>query len=197
MPLSAEQTIDGRRYAARTVTPETLRDAAPILAHAYGHPFNAAMMGHDEPFTEGEVIEHVEELVAEGGHAFLLTLDGVVVGDADLRGLDASSRTAELAIMLVPAAPDGESAQRRGLGTRFALLVHALAFRALGLERVFVAILPHNEGSQRLFAKLGYVPDDSPAARALVDDAAEVTLSIDRARFEALHAAALEGARIG
>lgn len=197
MSLSAAQTIEGRRYQVRAVTPDTLRAAAPILARAYGDPFNAAMMGHDEPFTPGEVIAHVEELVAEGGHAFLLTLDGALVGDADLRGLDTTARTAELAIMLVPAAPDGESAQRRGLGTRFAVLVHALAFRALGLERLFVAILPQNEGSQRLFAKLGYAPDDSPAARALVDDPAEVTLSIDRARFEALHAAALEGVPIG
>lgn len=170
---------------------DELRRAAPTLACAYGDPHNAAMMGHLEAFTADEVVEHYEELVAEGGHAFLLYVDGALVGDADLRDLDPAARSAELAIMLTT-----QSTQGRGLGTRFAVMLHAFAFRVLELDRLYVAILPANTASSRLFAKLGYREDLSPAARALVDDELELTLSVERAAFERAHHGALDGVRI-
>ncbi len=170
---------------------DALRGAAPTLAGAYGEPHNATMMGHFEAFTPEEVVEHYEELLAEGGHAFLLHVDGALVGDGDLRGVDRAGRTAELAIMLAT-----QSTQGRGLGTRFALMLHAFAFRVLELDRLYVSILPGNTASQRLFAKLGYREDLSPAARTLVDDEDELTLSVERAAFEQAHREALASIRI-
>jgi hypothetical protein len=40
--------------------------------------------------------------------------------------------------------------------TLFALMLHALAFEALRLERIYVSIIPTNRGSLLQFEKLGY-----------------------------------------
>jgi RimJ/RimL family protein N-acetyltransferase len=156
--------------------------AAGALAAAYSEPHNARMMGHDEPFTAADVVEHYRTMIAEGARPFLLEQSGALMGDADLRGI--AGGRAEVALMV--AAP---SSQGRGLGTRFAIMLHAFAFRTLGLERLYVAIVPGNAASRRLFEKLGYRVDDSPAARVYVDDAGEVSLSVTRADFERAHGA--------
>jgi len=70
-------------------------------------------------------------------------------------------------------------------------MLHAFAFRALGLARAYASIAPENAASLRVFAKLGYARDDSAAARAFADEPGDVTLSLGRADFEATHAAAL------
>jgi len=173
---------------ARVPTGVELEEAAPLLADAYADPRNAAMMGHDAAFDAHDVIEHYGQLAEAGGVAFLLYEGERLVGDADLRAIDRDAGHAEIAIMLRPI----EGTQSRGLGTRFAVMVHAYAFRALGLATVYAAVLADNQPSQRLFVRIGHHPDDSPRARAHVDDESEKTYSIDRETFERLHAAALE-----
>jgi RimJ/RimL family protein N-acetyltransferase len=118
----------------------------------------------------------------DGARTFLFFLDGTLVGDGDLRGIDGAA--AELAIMI-----GARASQGRGLGARFAMMLHAFAFRVMKLERVYVGIVPHNAASRRLFEKLGYAVDTSDAARAHADDEGDVMMSIDRASFEARHAA--------
>ena len=118
----------------------------------------------------------------EGGRNFLLNFEGKLMGDADLRNVDPAKHTAELAILI------GErSVQGRGFSTRFALMLHALAYTALGLERIYVTIIPANRGSLRLFEKLGYQRDDSPAARSYIDADDDVTMSFGREDFLRLH----------
>jgi RimJ/RimL family protein N-acetyltransferase len=78
------------------------------------------------------------------------------------------------------------AAQGRGLGTRFATMLHAFAFEVLDLARVYMSVIPANAASQRLFAKLGYQPDDSPEARAFADDETDLTMSVARRPFELL-----------
>lgn len=146
--------------------------AAPALAAGWNDSHNAAMMGHDEPFSEEEVVAHHEDLMAEGGRPFLLWRDGELVGDADLRGFDGGG--AEMALMIA-----ARAAQGRGLGTRFAVMVHMFGFLVLGLERIYVAVAPQNTASLRLFEKLGHHVDGGPAARAYADDPADVVLSVE------------------
>ena len=179
--------------SARAPSPSELREAAPVLARAYGDPANAAMMGHadDDAFEASDVVEHYEELEREGGIGFLLYENDAFVGDADLREVDREASHAEVAIMLLP-----QGTKSRGLGTRFASMIHAYAFRALELDRVYAAILPSNVASQRLFERIGHQRDDSAAARALVDEDDELTYSIDRETFERMHADALATAEI-
>jgi RimJ/RimL family protein N-acetyltransferase len=180
---AAWQTPSGRLVVREPARSEVLA-AAPRLAGFYNDPHNRAMLDHGHELDAAEVVEHYDALWAEGGVPLWLEHDGVLVGDADLRHV--RDGAAESAILV-----GDREVQGRGLGTRFNLLVHALAFRALGLARVYATIIPKNQASQRIFAKLGYELDTSPAARAYVDAADDVTLSLTRERFEALHGPAL------
>ena len=155
---------------------------APALRAYYNEPHNRAMLAHEAELSLADVVEHYGRLSTQGGRGFLLERDGRLVGDADLRHVEGG--TAEVAILI------GErAAQGRGLGTRFGVMVHAFAFRALGLARLYASIIPSNAASLRLFAKLGYEPDDSPAARRTIDEPDDVTLSLSADRFAALHGA--------
>jgi RimJ/RimL family protein N-acetyltransferase len=184
-----EWATEAGRLAAREPTAADVAAAAPALAAAYSDPHNAPLMGHDHPLDADDVIAHYADLAAGDDRAFLLSVDGALAGDADFRDLDDGA--AEYTIMV--AAP---AAQGRGLGTRFAIMTHAFGFRGLGLARVYVSIVPANLASQRLFARLGYRPDDSPAARAYIDEPDDLTFSIDRETFERRHADALAAIRI-
>lgn len=161
-------------------TPDEVRAHAVLLARAYNEPRNATRLGHSAPLLEDDVVAHYGGLFATRGHGFLMFRDDVLVGDADLRGV--AGGAGEFAFLIADVA-----AQGKGLGTKLALMVHAFAFEQLALERVYASVLPSNTASLRVFEKLGYVVDDGPAARAYADEPDDVTLVIDRERFERLH----------
>jgi RimJ/RimL family protein N-acetyltransferase len=164
-----------------------VEDAAPRLSTWYNEEHNRAMMSNEEEMDPRDVSEHFDNLWEEGGRSFLLYADGRLMGDADLRHIDHGAHTAEFAIMI------GErNVQGRGYGSRFALMLHALAFEKLALERIYVSIIPGNRGSLRLFEKLGYRPDASAAARAYIDEDDDITMSFGRSAFRGLHG---EGSR--
>jgi RimJ/RimL family protein N-acetyltransferase len=166
-------------------TDDELRRAAPALAVASNEGHNRVMMGHDdEPHTAGDVIAYYEELRIEGGRPFLLYMDGVLMGDADFRNI--ADVKGEFAIMI-----GSRGSQGRGLGTRFALMLHAFGYDVLGLERIYISVIPANAASRRLFEKLGYQPDDSPEARALIDEESDLTMSLARSAFDRTRVAAV------
>ena len=68
-----------------------------------------------------------------------------------------------------------------GLGTRFATMVHALAFDQ-GIEKIYATVVPENVASRRVFEKLGYTVDAGEAARKYGDEG-DVVLSIGRQTF--------------
>lgn len=157
--------------------PDEVALHAAALARGYNDPANSQLLGHPETFSAGEVVDHYEAMHEDGARTFLLFVDGQLVGDADLRGQREGA--AEFAFIITAPGQQG-----KGLGTRFALMVHAFAFQELRLERVYASIVPHNTASRRVFDKLGYVQDESPTARAYADEPGDVTLGIDRATFE-------------
>jgi RimJ/RimL family protein N-acetyltransferase len=177
-------------------TDQEIAGAAPDLAAYYNDQHNRQMMGHDEEFTAAAVATYYRELRAEGGRPFLLQRGRVrgrveersLVGDADLRNIE--DGIGEVAIMI-----GGRQVQGRGLGTRYATMLHVFAFRVLGLERLYISVVPANAASRRLFGKLGYEIDDSPEARELIDEETDLTLSVSRARFEGICAASLREVR--
>jgi RimJ/RimL family protein N-acetyltransferase len=171
---------DGDHLVAREPTRAEVAKAASQLARFYNEPHNQAMLAHEESQSAGDVVDHYGELASEGARAFLLDVDGLLVGDADLRNVTRDH--AEVAILI-----GDRSMQGRGLGTRFGVMLHAFAFRTLGLRRTYATIIPANTGSLRLFAKLGYERDDSRVARALIDDESDIALSLTPERFQALH----------
>lgn len=153
---------------------------AAQLARAYNDPHNAALMGHVDSFEDEEVVEHYEDMREDGARAFLFFADGELAGDGDLRGLREGN--AEFAFLVAARASQG-----KGLGTRFALMLHAFAFRHLGLQRVYASIVPGNVASRRVFDKLGYTLDEGDVARGYADDPGDLTLSLNRETFERLH----------
>lgn len=182
--MRIEWSTEVGQLAAVEPSPVDVATHAAALAAGYNDPANAQLMGHAAPISPGEVIDHYADMRQDGARAFLLFCDGQLVGDADLRGLDGGA--AEFAFMI--AAPN---LQGRGLGTRFAWMVHAFAFGELGLHRVYASVVPHNTASRRVFEKLGHALDESPEARVFADEPGDLVLSLDRATFERLHAAEL------
>jgi RimJ/RimL family protein N-acetyltransferase len=171
------KTADGQLEAQEPSTLE-VETASSQLSSWYNEEHNRSMMSNTELMSAVDVCEHFEKLRDQGGRSFLLFADGRLMGDADLRHIDLQSRTAEFTILV------GErAAQGRGFGTRFALMLHALAFAKLGLAHIYVSIIPANRGSLRLFEKLGYQRDDSPAARGYIDEDDDVTMSFARDDF--------------
>jgi len=187
--IRIEWTHEGLTYIAIEASIEDVRTHADALALAYNDPKNASLLGHDEPHTADDVVDHYADLLAEGGRAFLLFHDGKLDGDSDLR--DIHDNIAEFAIMI--GAPD---AQGKGLGTRYAIMIHAFGFQRAGLSRIYSSIVAHNVGSRRMFDKLGYQVDDSAAARAHAEEPDDIVLVIDRATFERLHASTLAQLKI-
>jgi|SRR4051794_25185505 RimJ/RimL family protein N-acetyltransferase len=167
-----------------------VRALAPQLALYYNESHNRAMMAHTQEMSITDVVDHYALLRAERGRPLMLFVGGRLVGDADLRGIGGGR--AELAIMIGDRALQG-----RGLGTAFGVMAHALAFRTLGLTRTYVSILPENTASRRLFERLGYLLDDGPAARAIADEPTDITMSLERARFEKTYATELAELRLG
>ena len=161
-------------------TLEELGTYAPALAAAWNDPHNAKLMGHGDVFDVDDVVAHAEAIQAEGGRAFLLFHEGLLAGDADFRGV--SKGAAEFAFIV--ASP---SAQGKGLGTRFAIMLHRFAFTELRLAHSYASIDPDNTGSRRVFEKLGFWVDTSRAARAFADEPRDVVMSIDRATFERIN----------
>ncbi|HZL18541.1 MAG TPA: GNAT family protein [Polyangia bacterium] len=175
-------------------TSAEIADASADLATYYNDRHNRAMLGQDgQPFTAASVTRYYQSFRAQGGRPFLLRLSGAgasaLVGDGDLRNI--RGRAAEVAILIGDRAVQG-----RGLGTRCVTMLHAFAFEVLGLERLYISVLSTNPVSRRLFEKLGHQIDDSPAARKLIDDEGDLTLSVARAEFERRAAASLVHIRV-
>src|SRR5262245_43809142 len=189
-PLYAVEWRTGdERLLAIEPTSREIAAAAAQLAAYYNDPHNRQMMAHEAELSADEVAAYYQELRDEGGRPFLLWRDGALMGDADVRNIEGDS--GEVAIMI-----GARDVQGRGLGTRFAVMVHAFAFDTLDLARTYVSIIPANAASRRLFEKLGYLPDDTPAAREIADDDSDVTMSLERVRFRAARAGELDEIRI-
>ena len=170
-------------------TPAEIAEYAAPLSTGYNDPANAELMGHTAAIPPHEVIESYADSIGSGMRAFLLFEHGRFAGDADLRGLRGGS--AEFAFMI--AAP---GAQGKGLGTRFALMIHAWGFRDLALANIYASVVPHNTASRRVFEKLGYVVDDSPAARDYADEPGDIPLALERATFQRMHGNSLAQIRM-
>lgn len=158
-----------------------VRSAAPLLAAFYNDSHNAAMLTNTREFTSAEVVEMFESSRAAGDRPFLLEQDGELMGDADFRNIEGPE--AEFAILI-----GKRSQQGRGLGTRYAAIMHVAALRVFGFERVYGTVIPANIASRRMLEKLGYQVDRSPRAVSFAEAEEDIPMSIDLAEFERAHA---------
>lgn len=173
----------GRLRASEPTLPEVVA-AAPLLAAFYNDRHNASMMTNTEEASAADVLKRFHEMRAAGERPFLLELDGELMGDADLRHVQGAE--AEFAILV------GRRVQQsRGLGTRFAAMLHAAALRVMGFERIYATVIPPNIASRRMLEKLGYRADPSPRAASFADTEYDITMSVDRDQFERAQAGLL------
>jgi RimJ/RimL family protein N-acetyltransferase len=166
-------------------TPEELATFAPLLADAYNEPYNRAMMANGQDLSAEDVTQLWQDMRRDGGRPFLLFRGDEWIGDADFRHVEGGR--AEFAIMVGPRGRQG-----KGVGTAFAVMLHGLAFRVWGLDRVYVTILPANVASQRLFGKLGYQLDNSAQARSYADADDDVSMSCGYEQLAVAHGATLD-----
>lgn len=161
------------------------RHAEALLAW-YNAPANASMMEGSGTMTRDDVLDFWATLQVDGGRGFFAFVDGRLVGDADLRGIEGG--IGEFAIMI------GETRDKgRGIGKTIARMVHVFAFRELGLERLYVPPRRDNAPVHALNAFLGYERDDSETARAFADSPHCDTYSLGAAAFRARHPDAWAG----
>ncbi|HEY3803300.1 MAG TPA: GNAT family N-acetyltransferase [Kofleriaceae bacterium] len=160
-------------------TPDEIRAHAAELARGYNDPANASLMGHTAEISEDEVADSYAELIDDGGRAFLAFCDGAFVGDADLRGLHGGG--AEFAFMI-----GARHTQGKGLGTKLATMICKFGFETIGLATIYGSVVPENVASRRVFEKLGFVLDDSPAAREFADEPGDLVMAIGRETFRRL-----------
>jgi RimJ/RimL family protein N-acetyltransferase len=184
-----EQIVDDLRLTVLEPTDGEVRVHAQSLADYYNEPTNRALLTNTQDFSAEDVVDQFAEMRADGGRPFLLMVDGALVGDSDLRRVE--GRAAEYAVMVGPRA-----SQAKGLGTRFSLMVLALAFERLGLDEIYASVRPENAGSLRMLEKVGYVVDASPAARRFAEASDDVCLSITAAALARLHREEMSRIRI-
>ena len=189
MRARIDWTTPSGELSALEPTPDEVIRHAETLAAAYNDPKNAPLLGHTEPMTPDDVIDHYADIAADGARNFLFFADGAFAGDGDLRHITGSA--AEFAFMIAAVA-----AQGKGLGTRFATMLHVFGFTGLGLETIYASIVPANVASRRVFEKLGYALDDSAEARGFADEPGDIVMSISRQTFEQQHAAAVAQIRL-
>jgi RimJ/RimL family protein N-acetyltransferase len=166
-------------------TLDEVRECVSLLTVAYNDSRNAPLLGHTSLLSEADVLEVYDSMLSSGARPFLLFRDGAFAGDGDLRGI--AGGQAEFAFLI--ASPD---AQGKGLGTRFATMLHAFGFGTLELDKIYASVVPQNVASRRVFQKLGYVEDSSSE----YGDAGDVVLSIDRPRFTATASGVLANIQI-
>lgn len=181
-------TESGELAAIEATLPDVER-YAETLADGYNDPRNAELMGHGDVISPGEVVASYAERIAEGARAFLLFRDSQLVGDADLRHL--RDGAAEFAFMV-----GSPAQQRKGLGTRFAIMIHAFGFSHVGLHHIYASIVERNVASRRVFDKLGYIVDHGPTARGFADEPDDIVMALDRPTFEHRHGGVLSAMRI-
>lgn len=92
------------------------------------------------------------------------TLDGVHIGNIDLRAIQPENRTAEIGVMI------GDKAYwSRGYGSDAVRTLARFAFRQMNLERVYLHTYEFNERGQRAFLKAGFTVEGRMRRHVYVD----------------------------
>ncbi len=151
-----------------------------VIVHEAAGQAGGRCRSYHDPVLD-MVIDNGNHLLLSGNRAALRYLEAIGAG-AGLAG----PPSAEFAFMI-----GSPAAQGKGLGTRFATMIHAFGFRELTLAQIYASVVPDNVASRRVFEKLGYLADDSPAARAYADEPDDVVLVLARDAFDARFAEAL------
>lgn len=147
-----------------------LRDATPLdvpARFALGNtPEIQAMFGADPAAVRDITPEAAEAWVQshiDDPHAWVIEVDGALIGGIRLYGINYSDKRAQLAIGIIDPAALG-----KGLGTQAMRLLAAHAFDTLGLHRLGCRVLDFNARAIAAYEKVGFVVEGREREAALI-----------------------------
>ena len=141
--------------------------------------------------SEAAAVAYMRRWLAPGPREVRLAVtrasDGVLIGLASLSPIDPEAGEAEFHIFL------GDAAERgRGYGRAATSATLEHAFEALRLWRVLLRVLQTNVAALKVYARLGFSPDEAAAPETVVKGGAPVAviaLSLTEAAFRHRQAA--------
>ncbi len=134
-----------------TLRPFTEEDSRHYLAWVNDEE-NADLLGRAKPVSPAEHALWYQSAIKRSDAVFFAVEDNqtrAYLGNVWLWGINWVNRNAELRILL------GQN-QGQGRGTEACRLLLDFAFRRLGLEKVCLYVVAHNERARRAFQKAGF-----------------------------------------
>ena len=126
----------------------------PFLRDTINDPAVRAGLLYRPPLNLEQEREYFERVVCDDGSVNLLVcVDGEPAGTIGLEEIDDVNGSAEIGLFLA------ESHWGRGIGTEAARLLTEFAFVERRLHRVYARVRTDNQGSARIWEKLGYRPE--------------------------------------
>lgn len=134
-----------------------LRPMTREMCHAFYREFQndpaifQDMAYYEFEYTPAWADAYFDRQMSLGRLLFGIMLEGRLIGEVKLWGLDMEKRECNLGIHLVD-----DSVKGRGYGTRAERLALDYAFRVLGLEAVNADVIRKNTRSQHVLEKAGF-----------------------------------------
>ena len=139
--------IQGDRIELRTVEEEDL----DFLQETVNAPNVRHFLGARDPINGHQEQEWYEERASDEGHTSLLICrDGEPMGSVGLHPRGGTGVNAEIGILLA------EEFWGEGYGTEASELITDYGFREKRYHRLFARVFEGNEGSKRIWEKLGF-----------------------------------------
>ncbi len=116
--------------------------------------FMAQWTGQDASYPL--TVEQMEALYEgiSNGFSYAVTLDGDMIGTAQLLSIDQSTKTAVLARVLIGA----KEHRNKGYGSSAVREILTLAYSGLGVSTVFLRVLNSNAGAIKCYMNAGFKP---------------------------------------
>ncbi len=138
-----------------TLIPTAL-EHAPAIQRLASHPDVAATTLIPHPYPEDGAVRFIEDVVlpdraAGSEYAFVIVVDGEVVGHISIKNVDGERGEAEVGYWI------GRPYWGRGYASEAVRQIVAFAFEERGLRRLYAHVLAHNPASGRVLEKCGFI----------------------------------------
>jgi len=141
---------DERQYMLRPLEP---KDAAGMTEWMHDDDTTKYLQIGDKAYTMEDALHFIEAAKDEMFHIHRAIVDtnDVYMGTVSLKSIDREKGEAEYAIVLHP------EAQGRGVAYSATENIMAVAFKELGLKRVYLNVLEENQRARHFYEKFGFI----------------------------------------
>ncbi|MEX0285643.1 MAG: GNAT family N-acetyltransferase [Paracoccaceae bacterium] len=153
IPLPERPTLQGARVILRAPHPSDVAGRLALGNTPDIHRMFGADPAQTRPLTPEAAEAWVQAQIAEA-NAWVIEVDGTLIGALRLHTLNHADRNARLAIGILDADSLGQ-----GLGTEAMRVIAAHAFGDMGLHRLSLRVLAFNERAIAAYRKVGFVDE--------------------------------------